>query len=306
MTALVRMPVVTFLAMAAGLTVAASPVIAAPTQPVRAVEGTDVAYLALTKGMWQVWVMHSDGSGARQITRSLSDKTRISWYPIGDRLLVNTNQGSAYAVELASGKETGVELGVKPVLDAVLSPDGAHIAFSFNGADSPDGHDLWIETVDGSDRHRLTDMPGLQHEPTWSEDGAFLYFLSGSGKQTHDIWRLELRSANREQLTAADLYHFDVAVSPRGDLAFSANSLGNYEIFLQTVGRAATALTQDNAFAAHPSFSPDGGQILFESTRSGSLQIWKLELESKRLIQVTHDPSGARAPVWRHKPELAR
>jgi TolB protein len=149
-------------------------------------------------------------------------------------------------------------------------------------------------------------MPGLQHEPTWSDDGAFLYFLSGSGKQTHDIWRLELRSGSREQLTAADLYHFDVAVSARGDLAFSANSLGNYEIFLQPAGRTATPLTQDNAFAAHPSFSPDGGQILFESTRSGSVQIWKLELDSKHLIQITHDPNGARAPVWRNKPELVR
>ena len=301
MTTIARIVVV------AALSAAASPAIAATAKsPTRAVGGPDVAYIALTKGMWQVWTMRNDGSDARQLTSSLSDKTRVSWYPTGDRLLVNTNQGAAYAVELANGKETGIDLGVKPVLDAVISPDGTHIAFSFNGADSPDGHDLWIESVDGSGRRRLTDMPGLQHEPTWSRDGAFLYFLSGSGKQTHDIWRLDVRSGNREQLTAADLYHFDVAVSVHGDLAFSANSLGNYEIFLQPAGRPASAVTQDNAFAAHPSFSPDGGQILFESTRSGSLQIWKLDLESKQLLQLTHDSGGARSPVWRANPELVR
>ena len=53
-------------------------------------------------------------------------------------------------------------------------------------------------------------------------------------------------------------------------------------------------------------YQPDGGQILFETTRSGSLQIWRLELESRRLIQVTHDAGGARAPVWRGKSELQR
>ena len=269
-------------------------------------QSADVAYLALTNGIWQVWTMHDDGTGSRQLTRSMSDKTRVSWYPTGDRLLVNDNQGTLNAVELANGRQTAVDLGLKPVLDAVLSPDGLQIAFSFNGADSPDGHDLWIESVDGSGRRRLTDMPGLQHEPTWTSDGGFLYFLSGSGKQTHDIWRLELRSGNREQLTASDLYHFDVAVSARGDLAFSANRSGSYEVYFQPAGGAPDAVTHDGAYAGHPSFSPDGRQLLIESTRSGVLQIWKLELDSKRLTKVTQHPDGARAPVWRSQPESAR
>jgi len=268
--------------------------------------GQDVAYLALTSGIWQVWTMRNDGSEARQVTRSQSDKTRVSWYPSGNRLLVNDNQGSVSEVELSTGSVKAVELGLKPVLDAVLSPDGTQIAFSFNGADSPDGHDLWIESIDGSGRQRLTDMPGLQHEPTWSSDGKFLYFLSGSGKQTHDIWRLELRSGNREQLTAADLYHFDVAASADGTLAFSGNRTGSYELYLQPVKKEALLLTHDGAFAGHPNFSPDGRELLFESTRSGSLEIWKIEIESQHLTQITHQPGGARAPVWRQRLESAR
>jgi TolB protein len=269
-------------------------------------DGQDVAYLALTDGIWQVWTIHNDGRGARQVTRSKSDKTRTSWFPSGDRLLVNDNQGLVTAVELKSGNEVAVDLGLQPVLDAVLSPDGTQIAFSFNGADSADGHDLWIELFGGGNRRRLTDMPGLQHEPTWSTDGGYLYFLSGSGQQTHDIWRLELRSGNREQLTAADLYHFDVAASPQGVLAFSANRSGSYELYLQPEKGEAVALTHDAAFAGHPSFSSDGRQLLFESTRSGTLEIWRLDLESQHLTQITHQPGGARAPVWRSRSEAAR
>jgi TolB protein len=269
-------------------------------------EGPDVAYLALTNGIWQVWTMRNDGSDARQVTRSQSDKTRMSWFPSGDRLLVNDNQGSVTTVDLKTGRTAAVDLGLKPVLDAVLSPDGTQVAFSFNGADSPDGHDLWIESLGGEGRRRLTDMPGLQHEPTWSADGGSLYFLSGSGKQTHDIWRLELRSGSREQLTAADLYHFDVAASPDGALAFSGNRSGSYELYLQPPKGEVLALTHDGAFAGHPTFSANGHQLLFDSTRSGTLQIWKLDLESKHLMQITHQPGGARSPVWRSRSETAR
>jgi TolB protein len=259
----------------------------------------DVAYLAVVNGLWQVWVMNDDGSGRRQVTHSMSDKTRVSWFPSGDRLLISTNQGLVLTVDLKSGKEIPVEIGVAPVLDAVASPDGTHIAFSFNGADSGDGNDIWMAAADGTGRVRLTDMPSLQHEPTWSPDGKSLLFLSGNGKQVHDIWKIDLSTRSREQLTAGDLYHFDIAISATGELAYSANRSGNYEIYVQTPGKEPVQITHDPGLDAHPTFSPDGREILFESTRGGQFDIWKFNRVTHSSTQATHQKNGARAPAWR-------
>jgi TolB protein len=259
----------------------------------------DVAFFAWVDGFWQVWIMTGDGKEPRQITRSMSDKTRASWYPDGRQLLVNSNQGVVTAVDIESGRERTIDLGVAPVLDAVLSPDGLQIAFSFNGAESPDGNDIWLAGSDGARRRRITDMPELQHQPTWSADGRLLYFLSGGGNQAHDIWKMDVVSGSREQITVADLYYFDVSVSAAGELAFSSNRSGNYEIYRQQAGQKPEALTSDPGLDGHPTFSPDGKRILFESSRSGELQIWAIDTASRALSQLTHQKVGARAPVWR-------
>lgn len=255
----------------------------------------ELAYLAFTKGYWEVWVARADGGGARQVTRSGNDKTRVSWYPDGKALLASCNDGILLRVDL-SGKETRIALEQFPVVDAVLSPDGKHIAYSFSTA--IDGNDLWLARSDGSGAEKVVRMASLQHEPTWTPDGGQIYFLSGDGGQGHDIWRVTLHGRQTEQITVGSLYHFDVAVSAAGALAFSANRTGNYEVYLQRPGGKPEALTDDPALDGRPAFSPNGAQLVFESTRGGQLNLWRIDLETRALKQITTQQDGARAPAW--------
>ena len=258
-------------------------------------QAAELAYLAVTNGYWEVWTANADGSKARQVTKSNNDKARVSWLPDGARLLVSCNDGRVVIVSL-EGKETPIALEQHPVTDAVVSPDGKQLAFSFSTA--IDGNDIWMTNLDGTGSERLVRMASLQHEPVWSPDGRSLYFLSGDGGQAHDIWRMTLDGRNTEQLTVGSLYHFDIAVSKTGDLAFSSNRSGNYELYLQRSGSDAEALTNDPALDGHPAFSPDGTQLVFESTRGGAPNLWRLDLKSKSLKQITRHRDGARAPAW--------
>jgi TolB protein len=56
-----------------------------------------------------------------------------------------------------------------------VSPDGTRIAFSSfqSGANK-----VFVMNADGTDRVRLTDMPGNEFGPSWSPDGARLAFDS--------------------------------------------------------------------------------------------------------------------------------
>jgi Tol biopolymer transport system component len=54
-------------------------------------------------------------------------------------------------------------------------------------------------------------------------------------------------------------------------------------------GGKATPFTKGLAFDSHPRFSPDGKKILFTSDRSGSDNLWFIDLEKKDTVQVTKD-----------------
>lgn len=259
----------------------------------------DIAYLALTDGYWQVWVMSDDGSNRRQITRTLDDKACASWYPDGKMLLVNGTDGKVYRVDLIDGQESPIHISLQGFQDAVLSPDAKHFAFSLSTSGSVDDHDIWMANEDGTDVQKLTTMPWLQHEPAWSLDGRFIYFLSGNGGQTHDIWSVEISDRRTTQITANQLYHFDVTVGGHGSLAYSSNRTGNYEIWVRSASGKERQITKDPALDARPAWAPDGKSLVFESSRGGTIGIWRVNLENSELHRLTEIGIPSRFPVWR-------
>ena len=242
--------------------------------------------------------MQPDGQGKRQITFSNYDKSHISWYPDGSHLLVNGNQGRLEKVNVETKLETLIELPIKGTTDAAISPDGKFIAFSLSVADSVDNNHIWLVTADGKNLQKLTNMAGLQHEPVWSADGKWIYFLSGKGKQAHDIWRVSLSNKNREQITAGQLYHFDLALSPRGEMAYSNNRTGNYEIWIRDLQGKERQLTENQAIDSRPAWSGDGKMMLFESSRDGVMNIWQKPVAGGTARKLTRELIGARYPVW--------
>ena len=66
-------------------------------------------------------------------------------------------------------------------------------------------------------------------------------------------------------------------------------------------GGKATQVTKGIAMDTHPRYSPDGRKILFTSDRSGSENLWWIDLEKKDTFQVTKErdqnfPSAAWTP----------
>jgi len=276
----------------------ATVLLALATFPVAA---SDIAFLRRTGGFWQVWVIDANGKKPRQVTRSQCDKTRLSWLPDGGALVFCCAPGDVRKVSIKTGVETAIQLGTPGVLDAVVSPDGTRIAYSFNRAEAIDGNDLWVSSIDGTGRRKLAGLPGLQHEPVWSADGKTVFFLSGEGGPFHDIWSVPADVAGSEpsQLTKRNAFHFDVAASQDGTLAFSSNRSGDYEIWLREPSGSERQLTHHHELDARPSFSPDGRRLVVESTSDGVPNLQLIELTTGKGSALTRFKDGARAPVWR-------
>jgi TolB protein len=280
--------------------VAAALMLASPLQADPAPDRGRIAYLAQDEGYWQVFAMEPGGERRVRVTQSPYDKARASWFPDGEHLLVVGIGGELVKVVVATGEEEPLRLPIQGAMDAVLSPDGRSIAYSLSTAGSIDDNEIWVVGVDGQGLQRLTSMPYLQHEPAWSADARWLYFLSGDGGQAHDVWRVAADGAQAEQITVAALYHFELAPGPDGRLAYSNNRTGNYELYVRASDGSIQPLAPDPALDGHPTWSPDGALLAFHSMRSGSLQIWRVPAAGGRPDQLTRHEGGARAPTWWH------
>lgn len=259
-----------------------------------------IAYLAAGSPYWQVWVMDASGERPRQLTRSGYEKSHVAWYPDGRRLLVTALDGSLAAVDVESGAESPLELGADGLTDAVLSPKGDRLAYAYASAGKGDTSEIWVtELVDGS-RRRLTRLPGLQHQPDWAPSGDWIYFSSEKDPREINLWRVSIRSGAEEKLTSHGLYSLEVAAGPDGRVAYSGNQTGDYEIWIwqPESGVPPRQLTHDPALDGAPAWGPDGRDLAFHSTRSGTLQIWRIPAAGGKAAQLTNHPGGARAPAW--------
>ena len=85
----------------------------------------------------------------------------------------------------------------------------------------------------------------------------------------------------------------DVTVDSTGKwMVFTSTRDSDHpNIYLQKVdGMSVIQLTNDEADYAFPTFSPDGKQIAFCSTRAGNWDIYTMDIDGKNVVQETNDP----------------
>jgi Tol biopolymer transport system component len=88
------------------------------------------------------------------------------------------------------------------------SPDGRQIAFDSQGNDGR--WQIWTVDIESGLQRQITTDPGDQTVPTWSHDGRWIYFSWRQGNTTdiweRDIWRAEVGSGMKEQVTRGGAY----------------------------------------------------------------------------------------------------
>jgi Tol biopolymer transport system component len=139
--------------------------------------------------------------------------------------------------------------------------------------------------------------------PTWSPDDRFIAFTSLTGGKT-DLYVYDLNSKSLKQLT--DDFYGDLhpAWSPDGrTIAFvtdrfttdlSLLSIGDYELAL--VDPISAKIDRVPAFSGaknvNPQWSPDSRSLYFVSDQSGKSDIYRIELGSNKIFQITNLYTG--------------
>jgi TolB protein len=80
---------------------------------------------------------------------------------------------------------------------------------------------------------------------------------------------------------------------------------GNSDIYVMDLAtRNARRLTNDPGIDTAPSYSPDGSQITFESSRGGSQQVYVMNADGSNVRRISFSNGRAGTPVWSPRGDL--
>ena len=183
------------------------------------------------------------------------------------------------------------------------SPDGRKFAFIVY---AKGGQQIAILDVASRNVERRISVPGAGaiQNPAWSPDGNRIAF-SGQDHGVSDLFVYDLKANAVTQLTSDRYADIEPSWSPDSrTLVFSTDrgsqtdftTLTHGPMRLATMDVASKAITLINAFNEgkhiNPQYSPDGASIYFVSDRSGVSDIYRLNVASGEISQVTNVATG--------------
>ncbi len=266
---------------------------------------TQIAYVSTKGGNKEIWAMDYDGGNQHQLTHLKSVALTPRWSPDATRIAFTcfvafrgTTSPQICIFSAASDRLISFPHYKGTNSSPAWSPDGAQIAFMSSQLGDPQ---LFVADADGSHLHRITFAAGVSTSPAWNpKTGKQIIFVSDRAGEPV-LYLANADGTDVQKLEMPDMgYVVDPAWSPNGQLvAFSwRRPSGNFDIYvMDIVGRQLVELTRDAGRNERPSWAPDGRHIVFESTRTGTRQIWSMLADGSEPRQLTYSGQNE-SPNW--------
>jgi TolB protein len=245
----------------------------------------------------QIYVMPADGSPQIRVTYDQASDVDPDISPNGHELVFTSGPTGSADILLLDRFGRVRNLTKNPADDewARWSPNGREIVFGSNRDSGV--YEVFVMNVRTGDTRQVTAPPLLSRYASWSPDGQQLVFRQG----------IDIVVANADgsgtptQLTQETAPRFAQmpVFSPDGKyIAFMSTRLGYCSVFLMNADGSGqmplTVKTDPNVTNAAwcsraPSWSADGQQIYFMSSRSGGNQVYVMNMDGSNLHQLTSD-----------------
>jgi TolB protein len=270
------------------------------------IASTRIAFIRGETGNKNLWVMDYDGANQRQLTSLHTVALTPRWSPDASRIAFTcflpyrglvSAQICMYSFD--AGKLVSFARFPGTNSSPTWSPDGLQVMFSSSMHGNPS---LYVSDPSGNRPKRIT-FPGAGSDtsPAWNpKTGQAVAFVSDRGGLPQ-LYLMNADGTDAQKIDLPDMgYVIDPAWSPNGQLlAFSwRRPSGNYDIYIMdVVSRQIRELTRDSGRNERPSWAPDGRHLVFESTRSGTRQIWTMLADGTSPHQLTTSGHNE-SPNW--------
>ncbi|MGB9402161.1 MAG: hypothetical protein WCA98_01385 [Candidatus Acidiferrales bacterium] len=269
------------------------------------IASTEIAFVSNRSGNKEIWEMDYDGANQRQLTHIRTIALTPRWSPDATRIAftcyepyrgVTSAQICMYSTD--SNRLISFTRFRGTNSSPAWSPDGTKIAFMSSSEGDPG---IFVSDADGNHLHRLSLARGVSTSPMWNpKTGQQIIFVSDRGGEPV-LYQMNADGSDVEKIDMPDMgYVVDPAWSPNGQLlAFSwRRPSGNFDIYvMDIISRQLVELTRDAGRNERPSWAPDGRHLVFESTRTGTRQIWTMLADGSEPKELTYSGQNE-SPNW--------
>jgi len=244
-----------------------------------------------TRGKNGLWRISPQGTGSSHIFKELAEHPR--WSPDGRRIVFDADTGHSIKMIPAVGgapiaflpDSIHIENGGLPC----WSPDGSQIAFL-----ERTGLSICVYQMEGGEIRSIFRREGLL--PLlggWTPDGKNL-LLALMDRQTRKstLWKVSSDGTVQTQISGLheNFYRY-LALSPDGSLlvygVVEGRHVGLYVMPFEG-GPSLPLIVSEEAHNEGASWSPDGKKLAFTSTRTGSFDIWIMDVDLEQLKKDLH------------------
>ncbi|HEY6184529.1 MAG TPA: Tol-Pal system beta propeller repeat protein TolB [Terriglobales bacterium] len=266
-----------------------------------------IYYVSTRTGSKEIWEMDYDGANQHAVTHLGSISLSPHPSPDGSRIAFSSMTKNGWELLMYSTELNRMVAFPRfggTNQSPAWSPDGTKLAFTSSRTGDPE---LYVVDANGSNLKRVTSYKGPDVSPTWNrKTSAQIAWVSGR-TGLPQIYIADADGTNIQRVTDQG-YAVSPSWSPNGQfLTFSwirhygPGEPGAQDIYLMDVAsKQFVQLTHDGGRNDFPSWSPDGRHIVFQSNRSGGLQIWTMLADGTGQKPLTSGANNSQ-PNWSWK-----
>jgi TolB protein len=257
------------------------------------ISASRIAFVSNRTRHAEIWVMDHDGFNQHPITSYGSQSLTPRWAPDNTKLAFTSYASGNPEIRIFSfDTNRRIPFPSYKGLNTTpaWSPDGKKIAFCSSMGGDPE---IYVSDANGYNLQRLTFSPAVDISPVWNpKTGKEIAFVSDRAGSPQ-IYIMSADGTNLRRMTTVKEGGdaSSPSWSPNGlFMAFHwrVSETGTYDIYIMEIASGQIIqLTHDAGRNEHPTWSPDGRHLAFESTRSGSRQVWTMFANGKDPKQLT-------------------
>lgn len=261
---------------------------------------TRIAFCVDTgKGSKNIYTCDIDGSNLKRITKSANMCVEPEWMPDGKSLLYTRyNRASTDIIQTvpANGLSRIVAAYKGMNLGASASPDGKYIALIL----SRDGLvDLYVKSLTGRARRRLTKSREPEASPCWSPSGTSICYASGASGRPQ-LYVIPVSSRIPRHLATFGSEAVNPSWSSDNQIAYSARIGSQYVIATLDLDgkRPGKVVVRAAGDWESPSWAPDNRHIVCYRTYGGRSAVYLADTWTGKARQLVNLRVDASMPAW--------
>ena len=274
---------------------------------IQGIAESKIVFVSNRGGTKEIWIMDYDGANQKELTHTGSISLSPHLSPDGSRVAFSGVTKEGWQIQMFSlelNRLVNFPHFPGDNYSPAWSSDGQKLAFSSSRTGNTE---IYTVSSAGGGLSKLTDNRGPDVSPTWNpKTNAQIAWVSGR-TGLPQIYTMASDGTNAVRVTDQG-YAVSPSWAPNGQfLAFAwvrhygPGAPGASDIYvIDLASKQWAQLTHDGGRNDFPSWSPDGRHIVFQSNRTGKLQIWTMLADGSEQRQLTKSGESSQ-PNWSFK-----